>query len=177
MRDSNNNINATKFNGKANTAGTSDIAKKIELTTYITLGGVPFYGDSIDLPGVNIKGNQSTTGKADTAGIADNSLSLGDIAAADYALGTDISNGSLTMRVSGIGIGLSGSDTFTANQSNNTTFTVTSNATSGNYPGTLVSRDNLGNFQAQSLTLNGNLNVESASSNLATLPCRRFIHE
>jgi len=50
-----------------------------------------------------------------------------------------VGNGTLTMNVSGTG--LSGSQTFTANQSGNATFTVTSNATSANTLGAIVARD------------------------------------
>ena len=68
----------------------------------------------------------------------------------------NVNNGTLTMNVSGTG--LSGSQTFTANQSTNATFTVTSNATSANTASTIVARDGSGNFSAGTITaaLNGN---------------------
>jgi hypothetical protein len=50
------------------------------------------------------------------------------------------------------GTGLSGSQTFTANQSTNATFTVTSNATSANTGSTIVARDASGNFTAGDIT-------------------------
>lgn len=70
------------------------------------------------------------------------------------ALTTDgvvANDGTLTLSVSGTG--LSGSASFTANQSGNSTFTVTSNATNSNTPSTIVARDASGNFAAG--TING----------------------
>jgi len=61
-----------------------------------------------------------------------------------------VNNGTLTLSVSGTG--LSGSASFTANQSGNTTFTVTSNATSANTASTIVARDGSGNFSAGTIT-------------------------
>lgn len=63
---------------------------------------------------------------------------------------TQPANGTLTMNVSGNG--LSGSQTFTANQSSAATFTVTSNATSANTASTIVFRDASGNFTAGTIT-------------------------
>ena len=70
-----------------------------------------------------------------------------------------IGNGTLTLNVSGTG--LSGSQTFTANQTGNATFTVTSNATSANTSSTIVARDASGNFSANTITLAGQLNGPS----------------
>ena len=64
-----------------------------------------------------------------------------------------VNNGTLTLAVSGTG--LSGSQTFTANQSSNATFTVTSNATSSNTASTIVARDASGNFSAGVITATG----------------------
>jgi hypothetical protein len=66
-------------------------------------------------------------------------------------------NGTLTLAVSGTG--LSGSATFTANQSTSSTFTVTSNATSANTVSAIVARDGSGNFSAGTITatLTGNV--------------------
>jgi hypothetical protein len=50
------------------------------------------------------------------------------------------------------GTGISGSATFTANQSGNSTFTVASNATSANGASTIVARDSSGNFSGNTLT-------------------------
>ena len=75
-----------------------------------------------------------------------------------------IGNGTLTLAVSGTG--LSGSQTFTANQATAATFTVTSNATNANTASTIVARDASGNFSAGTITatLSG-----SATSVVATV--------
>jgi hypothetical protein len=72
-----------------------------------------------------------------------------------------VNNGTLTMAVAGTG--LSGSQTFTANQSGAATFTVTSNATSANTASTIVARDGSGNFTAGTITaaLSGNASTAS----------------
>jgi hypothetical protein len=76
-----------------------------------------------------------------------------------------VNNATLTMNVSGTG--LSGSQTFTANQSSAATFTVTSNATNANTASTIVARDASGNFTAGTITaaLTGNA---STATTLAT---------
>ena len=66
-------------------------------------------------------------------------------------------NGLLTLTTAGIG--LSGSQIFYANQSDNSTFTITSNATDLNTPLTVVSRDSSGNFAAGTITANITGNV------------------
>lgn len=72
-------------------------------------------------------------------------------------------DGTLTMAVSGTG--LSGSATFTANQSGNSSFTVTSNANSANGASTIVARDSGGNFSANTITANltGNASGSAAT--------------
>jgi hypothetical protein len=66
------------------------------------------------------------------------------------ALTSDIGNGTLSLGVSGNG--LSGTASFTANQTGGSTFTVTSNATSANTASTIVFRDGSGNFTAGTIT-------------------------
>jgi hypothetical protein len=83
-----------------------------------------------------------------------------------------IGDGTLTLEVSGSG--LTGSASFSANDTGNTTFTVTSNATPANTANTIVSRDASGNFSAGTITadLTGtatnalNVEVDSSSSNI-----------
>jgi len=79
-------------------------------------------------------------------------------------------NGTLTLGVSGTG--LTGSATFTANQSGVSTFTVTSNATSDNTNSTIVSRNGSGGFSAGIVTATfvGNItgNLNSSGVNTAT---------
>jgi hypothetical protein len=72
-----------------------------------------------------------------------------------------VSNGTLTLGVSGVG--LSGSQTFSANQAGNATFTVTSNATSLNTGSAIVARDSSGNFSAGTITATFNGNSSTAS--------------
>lgn len=86
-----------------------------------------------------------------------------------WATLTAPNNGTLTMNVSGTG--LSGSATFTADQAGNSTFTVTSNATSSNTASTIVARDASGNFSAGTITasLSGNATTSSSTTgNAAT---------
>jgi hypothetical protein len=92
-----------------------------------------------------------------------------------------VNDGTLTLAVSGTG--LSGSQTFTANQSGAATFTVTSNATSANSASTIVARDVSGSFVGNVITattgfsgigtsltnLNGS-NVSSGTVSSAYLP-------
>ena len=80
-----------------------------------------------------------------------------------------VNNGTLTLNVSGTG--LSGSQTFTANQSTNATFTVTSNATSANTASTIVARDASGNFTAGTITgaLSGNATTASTLQTARTI--------
>ena len=59
------------------------------------------------------------------------------------------------------GTGLSGSATFTADQSGNSTFTVTSNASSANGASTIIARDASGNFTANNITANGDVTSSS----------------
>jgi len=77
-------------------------------------------------------------------------------------------NGTLTLAVSGTG--LSGSATFTANQSGNSTFIVTSNATNANTASAIVARDASGNFSAGTITatLSGNASTATSATTATT---------
>ena len=77
-------------------------------------------------------------------------------------LGSAANDGILTLAVSGVG--LSGSASFTANQAGNTTFTVTSNATSANTASTIVARDASGNFTAGTITASLTGNASTATT-------------
>jgi hypothetical protein len=88
-----------------------------------------------------------------------------------YITSASIGNGTLTLAVSGSG--LSGSASFTANQSGGSTFTVTSNATASSGAGTLVLRNSLGGFEAgaivaDSFSGNGSSLTSLNASNLST---------
>ena len=85
-------------------------------------------------------------------------------------------NGTLTLAVSGSG--LSGSASFTADQAGNSTFTVTSNATSTNTLNAIVARDASGNFSAGTITaaLSGNATTATtASATSAALTAGTYI--
>ena len=86
-----------------------------------------------------------------------------------YITSASVGNGTLTLAVSGSG--LSGSASFTANQSTATTFTVTSNATNANTASTIVFRDASGNFSAGTITaaLSGNASTASTWQTARTL--------
>lgn len=75
-----------------------------------------------------------------------------------------VNDATLTLAVSGVG--LSGSQTFTANQGTAATFTVTSNATDANTVSTIVARNASGNFSAGTITatLTGNASGLSAGA-------------
>ena len=87
----------------------------------------------------------------------------GSVDSNSYITSASVGNGTLTLNVSGTG--LSGSQTFTANQSGNATFTVTSNATSANTANAIVARDGSGNFSAGTIT-SSNLVVSGDGSTL-----------
>ena len=80
-----------------------------------------------------------------------------------------VNNGTLTLAVSGNG--LSGSATFTANQSSGSTFTVASNATNANTGSTIVFRDASGNFSAGTITaaLSGNATTATTLATSRTI--------
>lgn len=91
------------------------------------------------------------------------------------ATASNVNNGTLTLNVSGTG--LSGSASFTANQSGNTTFTVTSNATSANTASTIVARDASGNFSAGTITatLSGNASTATSATTATGLNSSNYI--
>ena len=70
----------------------------------------------------------------------------GSVDGSTYLTSAGVGNGTLTLNVSGSG--LSGSQSFTANQSGNATFTVTSNATTAATASTIAYRDGSGNLTA-----------------------------
>jgi hypothetical protein len=97
------------------------------------------------------------------AGTAGYVLQANGAAAPSWVASTAANNGTLTLAVSGTG--LSGSQTFTANQATNATFTVTSNATNANTASAIVARDASGNFSAGTITasLTGNASGSAAT--------------
>lgn len=118
----------------------------IKIGAASSYGGVRFYNNS-PFTGTEI----FSVGKGDNNVRVENTLYIGGntaIHAGNYT--SYVGNGTLTLNVSGTG--LSGSTSFTANQSGNTTFTVTSNATSANTASAIVARDSNGDFQARNIT-------------------------
>ena len=77
-----------------------------------------------------------------------------------------VNDATLTLNVSGTG--LSGSQTFTANQSLAATFTVTSNATPANTASTIVARDASNSFSAGTITATLNGNASTVTSGVYT---------
>lgn len=75
-----------------------------------------------------------------------------------------IGSGTLSLGVSGTG--LSGSASFGANDTGNTTFTITSNATPANTSNAVVSRDSSGNFSAETITATNFIGGGSGLTNL-----------
>jgi hypothetical protein len=108
---------------------TGDISSSNTVTTLATVNSnVGTFGGTGAIPVVTVNGKGLVTGISTVAP----------------------NNGTLTLAVSGTG--LSGSASFTANQSGASTFTVTSNATSANTVSTIVARDGSGNFSAGTIT-------------------------
>jgi hypothetical protein len=149
-RDASGNFSAgtitASLNGNAGTATTTtnipnlsgDITSTNTTTTLATVNSnIGTFGSGSSIPTITVNGKGLITAVSTTA--------------VDPA-----NDGILTLETSGTG--LSGSATFTANQSGNSTFTVTSNATSNNTNSTIVARDASGNFSAGTITasLNGN---------------------
>ena len=110
---------------------TGDITSNNTTTTLATVNSnVGTYGDAGAIPSITVNAKGLVTGVTTVAP----------------------NNGQLSLAVSGTG--LSGSATFTANQSGSSTFTVTSNATEVNTPSTIVARDASGNFSAGTIAAN-----------------------
>ena len=142
-------VTATTFVGALTGTATSttnipnlsgDVTSSNTTTTLATVNSnVGTYGDAGAIPSITVNAKGLVTGVTTVAP----------------------NNGTLTLGVSGTG--LSGSATFTANQSGSSTFTVTSNATDANTPLTIVSRDASGNFSAGTITANLTGNASSAT--------------
>jgi hypothetical protein len=127
--------------------------------------GTTFNGSAARTISYNTVGAPSTGG-ANATGTWGISIS-GNAATATTA--SNVNNGTLSLGVSGTG--LSGSQTFTANQAGNATFTVASNATNLNTASTIVARDASGNFSAGTITatLSGSATSAGSVSNSLTL--------
>ena len=111
---------------------TGDITSANTATTLATVNSnVGTFGSGGAIPSITVNAKGLVTGVTTTAVNPAN-------------------DGTLTLAVSGTG--LSGSASFTANQSGASSFTVTSNATNANTVSTIVARDASGNFSAGTIT-------------------------
>jgi hypothetical protein len=122
--------------------------------------------------GATFNGSTSGTTAFKAAAVAGTTTITMPATTGTMALTSDlptVNNGTLTMAVSGTG--LSGSASFTANQSGASSFTVTSNATNANTASTIVARDASGNFNAGTITatLSGTASNITSQANSATI--------
>ena len=149
---------SASFNGSGNVTGTATIAN--DAVTYAKIQ--------------NVSATSRLLGRA-TAGAGDiEEITIGSgLSLAGTTLsasgGSTPNDGVLTLNVSGTG--LSGSQTFSANQATAATFTVTSNATSANTASTIVARDASGNFTAGTITaaLSGNASTATTLQTARTI--------
>ena len=121
---------------------TGDVSSVNTTTTLATVNtNIGTYGSSTSIPIITVNAKGLVTG------VTTNAITVGD--------------GALSLATSGTG--LSGSASFSANQSGASAFTVTSNATSDNTNGAVVSRNASGGFSAGIITatslIGGNASV------------------
>jgi hypothetical protein len=148
--------------GNQNTTGSA-----ASLTTARLIGGVSFNGTAnINLPGVNQVGNQNTTGSAASLTTARNftigatARSFNGTANVSWSLADiGVNNGTLTLATSGIA---TGSQTFTANQSTNATFTV-------NVPATNLTYSSAATTGTVNSSTGANVTIPAATTSLAGL--------
>lgn len=150
------------LSGNANTATTLATGRTISITGDLTYTSPSFNG-SANVTAAGTLANSGVT--ANTYNSATITVdSKGRITSATSNTIPTVNDATLTLAVSGNG--LTGSQSFTANQSSPATFTVTSNATKDNTPSTIVFRDALGNFSANIITAaNGFLGNATSSTN------------
>jgi hypothetical protein len=142
----------------------SSITSIPNLATVGTISSGTWSGSFGAVSGANLTSLNASNISSGTVGTA--RLASGTASASTFLRGDQTwtavpspNNGTLTMGVSGTG--LSGSATFTADQSGNSTFTVTSNASSANGASTIIARDASGNFTANNITANGDVTSSS----------------
>jgi hypothetical protein len=150
------------LSGNANTATTLATGRTLAITGDLTYTSPSFNG-SANVTAAGTLANSGVTANTYTAATITVDAKGRVTSASNNTIPT-VNNGTLTLAVSGSG--LTGSQSFTANQSSNATFTVTSNATNANTPSTIVFRDASGNFSANIITAaNGFLGNATSSTN------------
>jgi hypothetical protein len=163
------NFNGSAFtwvNGTISGVALGSNLNALTLGTYLT--GTSYNGSSTVTAAVDA--TSANTASKVVARDASGNFSAGTITAtlngnaSTATTASNVNNGTLTLAVSGTG--LSGSATFTANQSGNSTFTVTSNATNANTASAIVARDASGNFSAGTITatLSGNATTATTAT-------------
>jgi phage-related tail fiber protein len=164
--------------GLGNVDNTADANKSVaSAATWTTARTLSFTGDATGSGSVNGSANVATALTLANSGVTAGTYGAatitvdakGRITSATANTIPTVNNGTLTLAVSGTG--LSGSQTFTANQSSNATFTVTSNATNANTASTIVARDASGNFSAGTITaaLTGNASTATTLQTARTI--------
>ena len=149
------------LNGNANTSTTLATGRTISITGDLTYTSPSFNG-STNITAVGTLANSGVT--ANTYNSATITVdSKGRITSATSNTIPTVNDATLTLAVSGNG--LTGSQSFTANQSSPATFTVTSNATNANTSSTIVFRDASGNFSANNISANNFLGNATSSTN------------
>jgi len=165
LRNASGNFSAgtitASLNGNANTATTLATGRTITITGDLTYTSPSFNG-STNVTAVGTLVNSGVIANTYTAATVTVDAKGRVTSALSNTIPT-VNNGTLTMAVSGNG--LTGSQTFTANQSSAATFTVTSNATNANTPSTIVYRDASGNFSAGNITASNFLGNATSSTN------------
>ena len=144
-----------------NTSGTITFGTTNITFEQIASAAIYSAGTGLDLTGTTFShedtSSQASVNNSGNTFIQDVTLDgFGHVTALTSATAV-INDATLTLATSGTG--LSGSASFTANDSDNATFTVTSNATNANTPSTIVARDASGNFSAGTITANLTGNV------------------
>jgi hypothetical protein len=126
------------------------VAGQVDSTSGITIS-TDAGSDTITIAHANTSGVSNVTATTRTYVTGISFDTYGHVQAVTTGAETYVANnGTLTLNVSGTG--LSGSASFTANQSDTSTFTVNSNATSANTAGAIIARDGSGGFNCGSIT-------------------------
>jgi hypothetical protein len=164
LRDASGNFSAgtitASLNGNANTSTTLATGRTIGITGDLTYTSPSFNG-SANVTAVGTLANSGVTANTYTAATVTVDAK-GRITSASNNTIPTVNDGTLTMAVSGNG--LTGSQTFTANQSSAATFTVNSDATSSNTANTIVYRDASGNFSASNFFGNATSSTNSTNT-------------